>query len=258
MDKTEVAAGPAYHIRAFCTGRCRIIGKYAFRNIGQDTDYPFSIYISVIQGNGLNALVDTGMESVAEMNRSAGFLMSKLITQEPGEDTLSIVRKAGLEPEDIHYVFLTHCHYDHCSNLPLFLNATVVIPSRAWMLWHADLERARYLHSGFYQLLEDWNRQKKVVLLDDGLVVPGIGVQRVGGHSPCSQFIYVNTARGVALFSGDTVQMFRNVEENVCIGIYDDEPECWSAIRVARRDADILIPGHDPRLLAMYPGGVIA
>jgi glyoxylase-like metal-dependent hydrolase (beta-lactamase superfamily II) len=258
MLKSEVAAGPVYQIRIFRTGRCRVLGQYSYRNIHRGTDHPFNIYVAVIQGNGLNALVDTGMESVEEMNHNAGFLMSELIAQEPGEDSLSIVRKAGLEPGDIHYVLPTHCHYDHCSSLPLFENATAVIPAYAWSLWHAEPEKARYLHAGFFPYLETLDARGKLCKLDEGLVAPGLGVRRVGGHTPCSQFIYVNTARGVAVFTGDTVQKYRNVDENDIIGICDDEAECWRALEIVRQDADVFLPGHDPKVLDRYPDGWIA
>ncbi len=258
MNKAEVSTGPAYQIQVFRTGACRIIGKYAFRHIWHDTDHLFNIYLSVISGNGIHALVDTGMESVAEMNRGAGFLMTELITQEPEEATLSILRRVGLDVQDISYVFLTHCHYDHCSNLGLFPNATVVIPAKAWAAWHNDPEKRRYLHAGFFEQMEALWAQGKVCLLDEGVVRPGIGVRWVGGHSVCSQFIYVNTAKGVALFTGDTVQMYSNLAQNEIIGICDSEEECWQAIDIARRDADIFLPGHDPRVLAEHPEGRVA
>ena len=234
MLKSEVASGPTYHIRVFRTGRCRIIGKYAYHDYAVERDHPFTLYVSVIQGNGLTALVDVGMKSVAAMNRDAGFLMTALIAQEPGEDVPGILTKAKIDAADVDYIFLTHAHYDHCSNLALFPNATVVIPAYAWRLWHEEPERAIYLHAGFLSELEALQSQERLLLLDEGVVAPGLGVRWVGGHSICSQFIYVNTARGVAVFTGDTVQMYANIAHNAIIGIYDDAAQCQRAIETAR------------------------
>jgi len=258
MVKSDVAAGPAYHIRAFRTGQCRVKGRYAYRNYAKDRDHLYYIYVTVIEGNGLTALVDTGMESVEEMNRGAGFLLSELISQEAGEDTASILARAKVVAEDVGYVFLTHCHYDHCSKLHMFPNATVVVPERGWKTWHKEPEGANYLHSGFLEYMESLHADGRLLLLDEGVVVPGIGVRWVGGHSPCSQFVYVNTAKGVAVLTGDTVQTYANLEQNDVIGIWVDDEQCWRALDIAREDADILVPGHDPMVLEEFPDGVIA
>jgi hypothetical protein len=70
MLKKEIACGPVYSIRVFQTGVCRIGGEYAYRHLDRDLDHAFTIYIAMIQGNGLTAIIDTGMASVDEMNRS--------------------------------------------------------------------------------------------------------------------------------------------------------------------------------------------
>jgi glyoxylase-like metal-dependent hydrolase (beta-lactamase superfamily II) len=234
------------------------LGKYAYRSYARDRDHLFYLYVSVVRGGGITAVVDTGMESVGEMNRMAGFLMSELIGQKAGEDTLTILEQAGVSRDQVDYVFLTHCHYDHCSNLSLFPTATVVIPARAWATWHERPNGANYLHKGFLDELESLHDEGRLCAIDQGLVAPGIGVRWVGGHSVCSQFIYVNTIRGVAVFTGDTVQMYGNVERDDIIAIRDDEEQCRRALDIARADADLLIPGHDPLVMERFPNGVVA
>lgn len=258
MYKEEIAAGPAYQFEIYRTGHCRVKGEFAFRTLDRETDHGYTIYIGVIKGHGINALVDTGMVSVDEMNRGAGFLMTELITQQPGEDTLSIVAKAGLKPEDINYIFLTHCHYDHCSMAVAFPNASVVVPQIAWEAWHASPENTRYLHEGFLAYLEELHRAGRLILSRDGAVLPGIGTIWVGGHSVCSQLVLVNTRQGVVMNGGDAIQMYRNVQENDIIFICDDPPLGWRALDLGRREADILLPGHDPTVADKYPDHIIA
>jgi len=258
MNLDELRNGPTYHVQVFRTGRCRIMGPYAYHSYARDRDHEFTLYVSVIQGNGITALVDVGMASVAQMNRDAGFLMSEEIVLAPGEDVLSIVARAGAAPEAIDFVLLTHCHYDHCSNLSLFPNATVVIPARAWRLWHEDPENRGYLHAGFLDELTALKAEGRLRLLDEGMVVPGLGVRWVGGHSICSQFIYVNTQKGLVLFSGDTVQMYKNVELDDPVAICHDVVQCREALALVRTDVDVLLPGHDPEILSRFPGGRVA
>ena len=221
--KNAVARGPTYHVQTFRTGQCRVKGEHAYAHYARDRDHIFTIYVTVIRGNGLTAIVDTGMESLEQMNRMAGFLMSELISQEPGEDTTSILERAGVAGQEVDYVLLSHCHYDHCSNLGLFPNARVVIPERAWKTWHEQTDGAVYLHEGFLQEMESLYAEGRLVLADEGLVAPGLGVRWVGGHSPCSQFILGNTAQGVAALTGDTIQMNSNLEQEDIIAISIDD-----------------------------------
>jgi hypothetical protein len=140
---------------------------------------------------------------------------------------------------------------------PAFPNATVVVPKIAWDTWHSHPERTDYLHEGFLSYLEDLHYNDKL-LLSTGLVLPGIGTIWVGGHSICSQFVQVNTERGVALLTGDAVQMYRNLDDNDIIHITDDEALSWKAIEIARVEADILLPGHDPLVREKYPDYFVA
>jgi len=258
MPFTALRAGPQYHIQVFRTGECRVMGRYSYLDFGTDKDHLFTLYLSVIRGDGVLAVVDTGMESVAAMNRDAGFLMSQRITQAPGEDTPGILKRAGIKGQDVDYIFLTHCHYDHCSNLALFPNARVVIPAYAWDAWYKTPEKAIYLHAGFLAELETLQAEGRLLLQDSGVVMPGIGVQWVGGHSICSQFVAVHTHSGIVLFTGDTVQMYANLEHDAVIGIYDSVDQCKRAMQLAREVGDVIIPGHDPLVLELYTDGVVA
>ena len=258
MEKRDIASGDKYHVTLFRTGQCRVKGRYAFRNYAKDRDHLYTIYIAVLRSDNLTALVDIGMESVDQMNEGAGFLLSELISQEPGEDTVSILANAGIAPDDVDLILFTHCHYDHCSTLHLFPRAQVVVPEYAWRVWHDEPEGARYLHEGFLDQMEALHAAGRLTLIDEGLVAPGLGVRWVGGHCPCSQFIYVNTAEGVAVLTGDTVQKYENLEQNDVIGILTDDEQCWHALDIARTTADYVLPGHDPLVLEKYPGGVVA
>jgi glyoxylase-like metal-dependent hydrolase (beta-lactamase superfamily II) len=131
MLKSDVASGPTYRLQAFRTAQCRVKGRYAYRTYAKDRDHLFYVYIFVITGNGITALVDTGMESLAEMNRGAGFLLTELLSQQSDEDTQSILDRAGITSQQVDHVLLTHCHYDHCSLLSMFPNAVVVVPQYA-------------------------------------------------------------------------------------------------------------------------------
>ena len=96
----------------------------------------------------------------------------------------------------------------------------------------------------------------QLIVLDEGLARPGIGVTLVGSHASCSTFVYVNTAEGMAVLTGDTVQMYGNVEHDYMLHINEDEGQCRRALEIARADADLLMPGHDPLVFQSHPRGI--
>ena len=71
MQKSDLRRGPAYHLRLFRTGECRILRQYAYRTYARERDHVFTIYIGLIQGSDMTALVDTGMTTVERVNEIA-------------------------------------------------------------------------------------------------------------------------------------------------------------------------------------------
>jgi N-acyl homoserine lactone hydrolase len=73
----------------------------------------------------------------------------------------------------------------------------------------------------------------------------------------CSQAFTVQTTEGLAVFPGDTIFYYENLEKNHPIGLAVDIAECYGAMERVRQTADIFVPPHDPVLLQKYPDGVI-
>ena len=68
----------------------------------------------------------------------------------------------------------------------------------------------------------------------------------------------MNTQKGLVVFGGDTVQMYKNVELDDPVAICHDVVQCREALASVRTDVDVLIPGHDPKVLSRFPGGRVA
>ncbi|MDQ1317492.1 MAG: hypothetical protein QG588_1144, partial [Candidatus Poribacteria bacterium] len=93
-------------------------------------------------------------------------------------------------------------------------------------------------------------------LAEDEEIMPGIKTFWLGCHSVCSQGIAVQTKHGIAVFTGDVVYKYRNIEENNPIG-WADADECRNSMQLIQDVADIVIPSHDPELLRRFPDGII-
>jgi N-acyl homoserine lactone hydrolase len=226
---------------------------------GFDKSREVNCYFWLIQGGGRNILVDTGMggEYPNKLRESArksrgGFPVA------PGEDTLSLLKKHGLTPDDIDVVILSHLHYDHIANIPLFKKAGIIINKKGW---HA----ARHpIHPVFDQFPKDvldymetamWEQINLVE--DEAEIVPGIEVIWTGGHTACSQAVKIATEKGRVILTGDVAYLYDNLELNHPVGLGVSLYESAAALKRLKEEGDILLPGHDKAILAKYPDGRI-
>ena len=91
----------------------------------------------------------------------------------------------------------------------------------------------------------------------DEEIAPGISLHKVGGHTRGMQIVRVATARGWVVLGSDTAHFYANLEPGRPFPILDSLPAYIEAQRTALRLASSpqhFIPGHDPLVLARYPG----
>jgi N-acyl homoserine lactone hydrolase len=215
--------------------------------------------------DGRIALVDTGVRDVDEINpfivagvgERGRFRMAM-----ERESVPLLLRREGVDPAQVDYVFLTHFHYDHCSNVRLFPNARIVVSRRGWLATlapkHLKMVPDPVFPRDILAYLANEARERLILADDDEKeVAPGIGVFYTGGHTMCSQAVRVNTVEGTAVLTGDVIFLYENLEKDHPVGLNVNLTECYDAMAKIRREADIIVPPHDPELLARYPGGVV-
>jgi glyoxylase-like metal-dependent hydrolase (beta-lactamase superfamily II) len=91
----------------------------------------------------------------------------------------------------------------------------------------------------------------------DEEIAPGISLHKVGGHTRGMQVVRVATARGWVVLGSDTAHFYANLEPGRPFPILDDLTAYVEAQRTALKLAsspEHFIPGHDPLVLARYPG----
>ncbi len=218
-------------------------------------------YIWVIKGGEKPIVVDTGLRDGYEKEFNQ-FCPGEEYVVGPGEDTVSCLRKVEISPEDVGYLIATHLHYDHFVNVKLFRNAEIYISKKGWL----ELMAPRYPQLAnpvlfprdvlAYLANEAWNRVHLVG--DEEEILPGVKVFWVGGHTMCSQAISVDTLKGKVVIGGDTVFLYRNIEENIPAGMSYSILDCYAGMDRMRRESDIILPNHDMEVLKRYPGGKIA
>jgi N-acyl homoserine lactone hydrolase len=243
---------PTYRIYPLRNGVCKIAGNHAFYNGNPDETYDFALYLWLILGGDSPILVDAGLTDIAEMNRGAAHVLREPITQAENDRSRAQLRKFGLKPEDIGHVLITHLHFDHVDDLLLYTNAKVYIGKKEWQ--GATTSAPSWGHGRImHEFLDNPQCSKRLVLVEDQQVLPGIESFWVGGHTPGSTAYCVNTAYGRAVLTGDTVSLLANYERNIPLGIYSNLDECRQALDTIRARADIVLPSHDPGTLDRWP-----
>lgn len=246
-----------YEIRAYRTAELVLRGNHAFEGGDPEAGYPYAMFVWIILGGRHPVVVDTGPKSIDEINRGLGDMCIEPVTQREGEDIRAIFARAHIDPADVSHLFFTHLHYDHITNLDLFPNAKLVVDRIGYEEALRRLEIGRCWVPGevIFPMRDQW--QDRLILVEDDEVLPGIRAFHVGGHTPCSMSVSVQTVLGKAVITGDVVSLYENIERDIPIGVYEDRDEVIAAMRRIRAEADIILPSHDPKVLQRYRGGAI-
>jgi glyoxylase-like metal-dependent hydrolase (beta-lactamase superfamily II) len=164
-------------------------------------------------------------------------------------DIDSALVEAGVSAEDVTTIYLTHLHWDHASNAAMFPNATFFAQRaeidffRSRKREHPSVDRFFGHHAYLGQLIDE-GRIKPID--GDQEMAPGLSTIRVGGHTPGSQMLLVNTCDGIAVITGDAIPLHRNYREHIPSGIIVDVFEAMAALdRVKALRPALIYTGHD-------------
>lgn len=243
---------PEYRIYPLQNGVCKIAGNHAYYKGDNAETYDFGLFIWLILGGDKPMLVDAGISNIEEMNRGAAHVLREPITQRKDETIWVQLGKFGLEPDDIGHIFITHLHFDHVDDLLEYKNAKVYIGRREW---EGALKAAPNWAHG--KILHEFSNtpdcKKRLVVVDDEVIMPGVEAFWVGGHTPGSTAYSINTAQGKAVVTGDTVSLLGNIEKDIPPGVYTSLDECMAAMKKIRKKADIVLPAHDAGTPKRWP-----
>jgi len=169
---------------------------------------------------------------------------------------------AGLTARDIDVVIASHLHFDHAGGftalvdnvlVPRFPRATYYIRRGEWedATHPNERTRASYLAENYVPLL-----QAGVVrfIEEDGEVLPGISVQRTGGHNMWHQIIRIVSGGRTAIFAADLLPTTAHLDETWIMG-YDLYPLDTLAFKKqflpeAIRGEYVIFFEHDPAIAA--------
>jgi len=253
-----------YDIEIHRNGFTKAPGPEMFFLSDWEKEYKLYTYVFILRGNGHTILIDTGCGDIEIINKMLSKEFEGKITFElPEEEKIeSILKRSNLEPGEVDYVFISHLHHDHSSNVDLFPNAKVILSKKGWMEYMKK-NRPYYYNDALFptgpiKYIAGMDPKNIIFVEDEIEVLPGIKAFWVGGHTPGCMAVQVNSRKGKVVFTSDVAFFKENVINNHPIGLFYDLWECYEAYEKIRDNADIIITSHDPSVLdKKFPDGRI-
>lgn len=211
-------------------------------------------------------LVDTGMGEKWDAHAIDQFAIE---TERP-RLIESLKSSAGLDPDDITHVILTHLHFDHAGGTTkwitaptqespgeaavLFPNAKHVIQRREWEVANAPDPRSRgsYLKENFVPILDAGLAHE---VDGDSEIVPGVTAVITAGHTEAHQGVRIDSQGARAFYFGDLIPTAAHISPAWCMG-YDCYPIATALAKATLMEQAvaenwIVLFDHDPDC----PGG---
>jgi glyoxylase-like metal-dependent hydrolase (beta-lactamase superfamily II) len=214
-----------------------------------------TVYIIwLIRGGGRNILFDSGFHRARYFKEWA--IRDYLRPDEA-------VRLAGVKPEEITDVVISHAHWDHLGGIDLFPKATVWIQKDEFRYYTEEAWQPGGDHGGIdpddVQQLVRLNTEGRLHLVDgdDVEIFPGIRAYTGGRHTFASQYLKVDGHPPFVLAS-DNVYLYRNLAEHRPSATFS-EADYPANIKSQERmielagSPDRVLPGHDALQFKKFP-----
>lgn len=216
-----------------------------------DAPMPMDFFVWLLRSPTRCILVDTGFNARTARARQRELLRCPI----------EALAALGVQPGDVSDVILTHLHYDHAGNLDKLPNARFHIQDAEMdyatgrCMCH-EVMRHAYSVDDVVELVRKVYADRVVFHDGDSQMAPGVRLLRIGGHTKGLQSVQVATGRGRVVLASDASHYYENMERSRPFPIVysvADMLQGYARLETAADSAEHIVPGHDPRVLAIYP-----
>jgi glyoxylase-like metal-dependent hydrolase (beta-lactamase superfamily II) len=220
----------------------------------KDEKVDIAMVIWLIRGSGRNILFDSGFHRESWLKE---FPMNDFLRPD------GAVKLAGVKPEEITDIVISHAHWDHMGGIDLFPKATVWIQKEEFRYYTGEAWQAGGQHGGIdaedVKELVRLNTEGRLRLVDGDNVeiFPGIRVYTGARHTYASQYLRIEGHPAFVLAS-DNSYLWRNLEEHKASATFYEADHPANIKNQARMielagAIDRVIPGHDALQFQKYP-----
>ena len=201
----------------------------------------------------------------------SGFHHQKFLDQWKPRDfrtPAAAVEAAGVKPELVTDIIISHAHWDHIDGIDLFPKATIWIQREEYRYYTGEAWHNRGTHGGVdaddMQALLKINTEGRLRFVegDDQEIIPGLRCYTGGKHTWASQYVSAllrgsaaSAGQGTAVFASDNIYLYENLEKHAPIFQTLDAASNLKAqdrIRTIASDPRLIVPGHDPLVFERF------
>jgi glyoxylase-like metal-dependent hydrolase (beta-lactamase superfamily II) len=248
-------SGPEYSIQAI---RYAILPGFPAAGLvmgaPKDEKMDIAMVIWLIRGGGRTILFDSGFHREKWFKN---FPMTEYLRPDEA------VKLAGVKPEEVTDIVISHAHWDHMGGIDLFAKANVWIQKDEYRYYTGDAWQPGGNHGGIdpedvKQLLQV-NTEGRLRLVDGDNVeiLPGIRAYTGAHHTYASQYLRVEGNPAFVLAS-DNCYLYRNLAEHAASATFSEADHAANIAAQARMielagSADRVVPGHDTLQFQKFP-----
>ena len=220
----------------------------------KDEKVEIAMVVWLIRGGGHTILFDSG------------FHRDTFVKDFPMKDYLrpdKAVETAGVKPEEVTDVVISHAHWDHMGGIDLFPKANIWIQKQEYRYYTMDAWQPGGNHGGIdpedARGLLQANTEGRMHLVDGDNVeiFPGIRAYTGARHTYASQYLRVE-GNPTFVLASDNCYFYLNLTSHLASATFSDADHAANIAAQSRMielagSPDRVVPGHDALQFQKFP-----
>jgi glyoxylase-like metal-dependent hydrolase (beta-lactamase superfamily II) len=208
----------------------------------------------LIRGGGRTILFDSGFHRSTHLKE---FPMKDLLRPDEA------LKAAGLAPDSITDIVISHAHWDHIGGIDLFPKVTVWIQKDEYRYYTMDAWQPGGNRGGIdaedVENLLKLNTEGRVHLIngDNVEIFPGIRAYTGSRHTYASEYLCVS-GHPTWVLASDNAYFYLNLKQHLASATFSDADHAANIAQQARMiqlagSPDRVVPGHDMLQFQKFP-----